>query len=68
MCADEETIGCYGVMYGLAKIHKTFGWKNVLTVLKQLFTEDSLMIHFYSFEQKIMLKSLKIISTNNIET
>ena len=32
--------------------------------LNYLFTQDSL-IHFYSFEQRIVLKSLKIISTNN---
>ena len=47
---------------------KTFGWKTALPILNQLFTEDSLMIHFYSLEQKIMLKRLKIISTNNIKT
>ena len=42
--------------------------KTVLPISNQLFTEDSLMIQFYSFEQKIMLKSLKIISTNNTKT
>ena len=31
-------------------------WKTVQPMSNQLFTEDSLMIHFYSFEQKIMLK------------
>ena len=33
----------------------------------QLFTDDLLMIPFYSFEKRIMLKSLKIISANNIK-
>ena len=33
-----------------------------------MFTDDSLMIRFYSFEQRILLKSLKIISANNIKT
>ena len=31
------------------------------------FPDDSL-IHFYSFEERIMLKSLKIISGNNMKT
>ena len=48
-------------------ILKTFGWKTVLSVSNQVFTEDSLMIHFYDFEQRIMLKSLKLISTNNMK-
>ena len=48
-------------------ILKTFAWKTVLPISNQLFTEDSL-IHFYSFKQRIVLKSLKTISTNNIKT
>ena len=42
--------------------------KSVLPIINQLFTEDSLMIHFYSFKQKIMFKSLKIISISNTKT
>ena len=42
--------------------------ETVLLISNQLFTGDSLTIHFYSFEQRIMLKSLEIISTNNIKT
>ena len=42
--------------------------KWTLPISNQFFTEFSLMTHFYSFEQKIMLKSLKIISTSNIKT
>ena len=40
---------------------------SLYTILKT-FAEDSLMIHFYSFEQRMMLKSLKIISANKIKT
>ena len=47
---------------------ENIGWKTALPISNQLFTEDSLMIHFYIFEQKIMLKSLEIISTSNIKT
>ena len=56
-------------MFLLVKIAilKTFRWKTVLLISNQLFTDDSLMIHFYFFEQRIMLKSLRIIS-NNINT
>ena len=43
-------------------------WKNILLISKQLLQDDSLMIHFYSFEQRIMLKSLNNISTNKIKT
>ena len=42
--------------------------ENCRAHFKAFFTEDSLMMHFYSFRQRIMLKSLKIISTNNIKT
>ena len=40
----------------------------ILPISNQLVTEDLLMIQFYSFEHTIMLKNLKIISTNNIKT
>ena len=42
-------------------------WRK-LSRCSQLFTDDSLMMHFHSFEQRIMLKNLKIISINNIKT
>ena len=48
-------------------ILKTFGWKTVLLISNQLFTDDSWMILFYSLNQRIILKSLKIISTKNIK-
>ena len=51
----------------LCAILKTFGWKTVLSISNQLFTEDSLMIHFYDFEQRIMFKGLKIILTNKFK-
>ena len=35
---------------------KTLGWETVLIISKQLFSEVSLIMHFYSFEQR----SLKI--------
>ena len=55
-------------LMSLCAILKSFGWKTVLLILNQLFTDDSLMIHFYSLEQRIVLKSLKIISPNNLKT
>ena len=55
-------------LMSLCAILKSFGWKTVLLILNQLFTDDSLMIHFYSLEQRIVLNSLKIISPNNIKT
>ena len=51
----------------LCVILKTFGQKTVLLISNQLFIDDSLMIHLYFFEQRIMLKSWKIISINNIK-
>ena len=52
----------------LCAILKTFGWKSVLPISNQLFRDDSLMIRFYSFEQRSMLKSLKNIRfTSEIE-
>ena len=41
---------------------------DIKLILNQLFTDDWLMIHLYYFEQRMMLRSSKIISTNNIKT
>ena len=44
-----------------------FDWKTVFLISNQLFTGDLLMIHFHFLDQKIMLKNLKVISTNNVK-
>ena len=44
-----------------------FDWKTVFLIPNQLFTGDLLMIHFHFLDQKIMLKNLKVISTNNVK-
>ena len=52
-------------LMSLCAILKIFCGKTVLLISNQLFTDDLLMINFYSFEQRIVLKSLKIISTKD---
>ena len=53
---------------GVRSVRGVFQPWRKLSHCSQLFTDDSLMMHFHSFEQRIMFKNLKIISINNIKT
>ena len=45
-----------------------FRLENLPAYFKPIVSNDLLMIRVYPFEQRIMLKNLKIISTNNMKT
>ena len=51
----------------LCVILKTFGQKTVQLISNQLFIDDSLMIHLYSFEQRVMLKNYLNKQQKNIK-
>ena len=61
-------LGLTLAIMSLCAIFKTSGWKTVVLFSNELLIDHSLMMHFYSFEQMIMMKSLKIMSKNNIKT